>query len=163
MEILTSTTASKVIPKLDCILGFHGIPEQIKSNNGPLLNSSDFEKYAQKRGLHHRPFIPEQPILNGFAENFMPMLQKVAHTAIIEHKDPRDAVHKYLLAYRATPHTATRCTSPAELLFNRKIKTPVPVLHISRLLIKKYKQKMLNTKEPQSNTMTNIVKPNLLT
>lgn len=35
----------------------------------------------------------------------MKMLQKVAHTAYVENKDPKEAVHRYLLSYRATPHT----------------------------------------------------------
>ena len=85
------------------------------------------ETYARRRGFTHSTVIPEQPSSNGLAENFMRMLKKVAHTAYIEHKDPKEAVHRFLLAYRATPHSATGKT-PAELLFSRPIRTPVPVM-----------------------------------
>ena len=71
--------------------------------------------------------MPEQPSSNRLAENFMKMLQKVAHTAYVEHKDPKEAVYRYLLSYPETPHSATG-KSPAEMLFNRKIATSVPMM-----------------------------------
>ena len=37
----------------------------------------------------------------------------------------------YLMAYKATPHKVTG-RSPVELLFNRKIRTKLPGLHVSR-------------------------------
>ena len=83
--------------------------------------------YAQQRGFCHKKITPAQPSSNGLAENFMKMLLKVGHTAYSEKKDPRQEVYKYLLSYRATPHSTTGKT-PAELLFNRKLRTPVPIL-----------------------------------
>ena len=70
---------------------------------------------------------PEHRQSNGLADNFMRMPRKVVHTAVLEKKDPREEVYKYLLSYRATPHSLTGRT-PAELLFNRQIRTPVPML-----------------------------------
>lgn len=125
--IVNGTSAAEVIPNLDRILSTHGIPQEIKSDNGPPFNSIEMENYARKRGFEHKPVTPEQPSSNGLAENFMRMLKKVAHTAYIERKDPREAVHRFLLSYRATPHSATGKT-PAELLFNRSIRTPVPAV-----------------------------------
>ena len=127
VEIVESTAADEVLPKLDRILGTHGIPEKIKSDNGPPFNSHDMKEYAQKRGFVHQKITREHPKANGLAENFMRMLRKVAHTAIIEHKDPKEEVHKYLMNYRATPHSTTG-KSPAEMLFGRPLQTSIPVI-----------------------------------
>lgn len=42
-----------------------------------------------------------------------------------EGKEWKTEVHKYLVAYRSTPHTTTG-VSPAELLFGRKMRTELP-------------------------------------
>jgi len=43
VEIVCSTKASSVIPKLDKMLATHGIPDTITSDNGPPFNGSDCE------------------------------------------------------------------------------------------------------------------------
>ena len=45
-----------------------------------------------------------------------------------EGKEWKKEVHKYLVAYRSTPHTTTG-VSAAELLFGRKIRTKLPELN----------------------------------
>ena len=132
VEVIKSTSAEQVIPHFDRILSTHSIPTKVKTDNGPPFNSKAFESYSKKRGFNHQLITPEQPSSNGLAENFMKMLQKVAHAAFIEQKDPREAVHRYLLTYRATPHSATGL-SPAELLFNRAISTTIPVLKSEKI------------------------------
>ena len=127
VEIVESTAADAVLPRLDRILSTHDIPERIKSDNGPPFNSQDMKTYAAKRGFKHQRIIPEQPSSNGLAENFMRMLLKVAHTAFIDQNDPREAVFRYLMTHRATPHSSTGKT-PAEMLYNRPINTTIPIL-----------------------------------
>ena len=107
-----------------------GYPRRSGLTTGLLFNSAAFENYASKRGFHHKPVTPEQPSSNGLAENFMRMLKKVAHAAYVEHKDPKEAVYRYLLSYRATPHSATG-KAPSEALYNRMIRTPVPHLKVN--------------------------------
>ena len=85
------------------------------------------ESYAKKRGFKHQTVTLEQASSNELAKNFMGMLAKVAHTMYIEHKDPWEAVQKYLLFYWVTPHSATGKT-PAGILYNRNICTVVPVM-----------------------------------
>ena len=85
------------------------------------------ESYAKKRGFKHQTVTLEQASSNELAKNFMGMLAKVAHTMYIEHKDPWEAVQKYLLFYWVTPHSATGKT-PAGILYNRNTCTVVPVM-----------------------------------
>ena len=70
----------------------------------------------------------QRPRSNGFAENFVKLLCKLIHTAIVKGKDPKRELHNYFLQYRATPHT-TLGKSPAEVLFRRKIQTELPQYH----------------------------------
>ena len=88
VEIVTTTAADKVIPLFDKIFAIHGIPEKVKSDNGPPFNGKDMRMYAQQCGFCHKKITPEQPRSNGLAENFMKMLLKVGHTAYSEKKDP---------------------------------------------------------------------------
>jgi len=43
VEIVRSTKASSVIPKLEKMFATHGIPDTITSDNGPPFNGSDCE------------------------------------------------------------------------------------------------------------------------
>ena len=56
------------------------------------------------------------------------MLCKLIHTCAAEGKDPRCELNKFLLQYRAAPHLTTN-KSPAEMLYNRVIKTKLPLYH----------------------------------
>ena len=131
MEIVKSTAAETLIPKLHKILCTHGIPEVIKSDNGPPFNGENVKEYARRQGFQHHRIEPEHPESNGLAENFMRMLTKVAHTAYVEGQDPKKAVKNFLLNYQATPHSILK-VSPSEILFGRKIHTKVPILHSTR-------------------------------
>ena len=51
VEIVNSTSAHAVIPKLDSILTFRGIPEVIKSGNGPLFNGKKLSSVCNVNGF----------------------------------------------------------------------------------------------------------------
>ena len=125
VDILTSTSFRKLRPKLDRIFSAQGIPETISADNGPPYPSHDMEMYAKEMGFKMKLVTPEDPQSNGFAEAFVKILCKLIHTATVEGQDPRDALQKYLMHYRATPHPTTGI-SPAEMLNNRKIRTKLP-------------------------------------
>ena len=76
VEIVRSTSANTVIPKLDRILSTHGIPAEIKSDNGPPFQSHSFAQFAQHMGFHHRKITPSWPKANSESERFMRTIQK---------------------------------------------------------------------------------------
>ena len=45
VEIVRSTKASTVIPKLDKIFAVHGLPTSVTSDNGPPFNGDDYDRY----------------------------------------------------------------------------------------------------------------------
>lgn len=127
VEIIRSTSANTVIPKLDRILSTHGIPTEIKSDNGPPFQSHSFAQFAQYMGFRHRKITPEWPRANSESERFMRTIQKTLRAAHLENKNWKQELFLFLRNYRATPHSTTG-VPPAELLFGRKMTIKLPEL-----------------------------------
>ena len=83
VEIVKSTSATTVILRLDRIFSSMGIPDIVKSDNGPPFNSTDFKKYL---GFKHKKVTPYWPEANGEIENVMKPLGKACAAAQIEGK-----------------------------------------------------------------------------
>ena len=112
-------------PQLDAIFSRQGLPEVLKSHNGPPFNGAEFESNAKHCGFTHRKITPYWLQANGEAERFMRTLQKCIRAGIIEKKNWKQAMDQFLLNYREIPHSTTSI-SPSESLDNRKIKTMLP-------------------------------------
>ena len=53
VEILRSTSTKAVIPHLDSIFARQGIPEVVRTDNGPPFNSVSFQMFATQLGFTH--------------------------------------------------------------------------------------------------------------
>lgn len=127
VEILTSTTARAVTPKLYAIFARQGIPDVLKSDNGPPFNGHEFKNL----GFKHRRITPYWPRANGEAERLVQTLEKSIRIAHLEGKNWKQELYKFLRQYRATPHSTTS-VSPCEALYNRKLKTTIPELPLKQ-------------------------------
>ena len=125
VEIVKSTSAKSIILRLDAIFARQGIPDELKTDNGPPVNGIEFSNFAKNLGFHHRKVQPLWPRANGEAERFMQNLGKCVRTAILEDKNWKQELYKFLRQYRATSHTTTN-VSPNEALNGRKLKTNLP-------------------------------------
>ena len=125
VEIVSSTSAQATIPKLDKIFATFGVPEVVRSDNGPPFNSRDFAKFAEYLGFHHRKITPLWPRSNGEVERLMRTLKKTYRTAKAQGTSWKQSVYQFLRNYRATPHSTTGL-APATVLFGRPIKTRLP-------------------------------------
>ena len=90
-------------------------------HNSRLLNSRNLVE----NGIKHRRVTPYWPAANGGVERQNRTLLKAIRTAYIEGKDWKSELLTFLVAYRSTPHTVTG-VSPAELMYNRKMRTKLP-------------------------------------
>ena len=135
VELVNSTEAKTCIPRLDKIFATHGIPRKVKSDNGPPFNGRDFERYMNALGIEWTTSTPLWPQGNPHVERFMKPLGKVLKTAQIEGKPWKQELQRFLLAYRATPHTTTK-VAPSELLFNRTIRGHLPELRSNKVVNK---------------------------
>ncbi|PIK39686.1 hypothetical protein BSL78_23476 [Apostichopus japonicus] len=124
VEILTSTS-SKAVSTFGSHFALFGIPEVVRTDNGPPFNSEYFMKFAQYLGFRHRRITPRWPQANGEVERFMRVLKKVVRTANAERKSWKQELYTFLRNYRATPHR-TSGAPPATVMFQRPIRTRLP-------------------------------------
>lgn len=121
-----ATNADGVISAMEKLFAIHGIPDVIRTDNGPPFNSATYKQFSRNYGFQTQKVTPLWPEANGQAESFMKCLGKVIRTAHIENKDWKKALNSFLMAYRATPHPSTGVT-PADLLYpGRRFKTLLP-------------------------------------
>ena len=86
VETVKSTSANTVIPKVDKVFCEFGIPDVVKTDNGPPFNSSAFKSFAQTLGFQHRKITPRWPRANGEVERFVRTVKKVTKTVNLEGK-----------------------------------------------------------------------------
>ncbi len=127
VEIMQSTSACKLIPVMDKSFSAVGIPEVVKSDNGPPFSSKDFSDFAKYLGFHHRKITPYWPQPNAEVERFNRTLTKAVHTATLEGKPWKQELYKFLRNYRAAPHHTTN-RPPAEVFYGRPIVIKLPSL-----------------------------------
>ena len=126
---LKSTTAEKTVQALDDIFFTHGIPQSIKSDNGPQFVSQVFADFCEQNGIDHYRVTPRYPQANGEIERQNASLVKRIKIVYSQSSgfDYKQEIRKYMTAYRSIPHPSTG-RSPAELLYGRKLRTKLPQL-----------------------------------
>ena len=113
--------AANTISVLKELFSKHGIPEIIRSDNGPQFASHQFAEFAQEWNFDHTTSSPRNPRSNGQAEAAVKFTKGLLTQAKYSGQDPYLA----LLAYRSTPINA-HLHLPAEMLYQRAIRTTIP-------------------------------------
>ena len=128
VKLINSTGASSVIPLLTDIFSTFGVPDTMRSDNGPPFNGMPFKQFAKDQGFRHRRITPLWPRANGIAERFMRNLGKLVKNSSSSGSKLESELVSFLRNYRATPHASTK-TTPHQLLFKTKSSTSkLPVL-----------------------------------
>ncbi len=115
---LTSTTSEAVVEHFKSIFARHGIPEVVRSDNGPQFASEWFRVFAHDWGFSHVTSSPLFPQSNVEVERAVRTIKNLL-------KKSGDA-YLALMAYQAAP--LANGYSHSELLMGKKIRTPVPVV-----------------------------------
>ncbi|XP_064479149.1 uncharacterized protein K02A2.6-like [Ornithodoros turicata] len=113
---LKTTTTTDVIRGLKPIFARFGVPDVVRSDNGPQLASAEFRAFLKEWNVLHRTSSPYHAQSNGAAERTVQLAKQFLT------KTPE--VEQALMAHRATP--GPEGYTPTELLMGRKIKTNVP-------------------------------------
>ena len=114
---LRSTTSKTIINTLKSLFARHGIPETVRSDNGPQYSSREFAEFAKTFQFKHVTSSPRYPASNGQAERTVQKVKNLLKKA----EDPFIA----LLSYRSTP-LPWGGRSPAELLMGMNIPSTLP-------------------------------------
>ena len=113
--------AAKTVSVLKELFSEHGIPETLRSDNGPQFASHLFAEFAKEWNFDHNTSSPSNPRGNGQAEATIKIIKGLLTCAKYSGQDPYLA----LLAYRSTPIDA-HLHSPAEMLYQRTICNTLP-------------------------------------
>jgi transposase InsO family protein len=106
---LENTRSKTVIMHMKSAFARHGIPFEVKSDNGPQYTSKEFNDFARSWCFEHSTSSPCNPQGNGLAEKKVQTMKRILEKSRIDGKDP----YISLLEYRNTP---TDVDSPAQLL-----------------------------------------------
>ena len=150
VHIMRTTTADRVIEKLENTFTIFGYPEMCKTDNGPPFDSFAFDEYMKAKAIKHHRITPEHPQSNAKCERFMRVIGKTLRTADIEGKDWKKELENLLFNYRNAPHSTTG-HSPSYLLFNRPIRTGLP--EISKPLQYDFHKKARENEEANQQKM----------
>ena len=117
---MKTATALMTVQRLRTLFSRFGVPESIISVNGPQFAAVEFQEFCKRNGICHILITPYHPASNGLAERgvqtFKRGYRKLSEGMV------EDRTARFLLQYRATPHTTTGM-SPAELMFGRRLRT----------------------------------------
>lgn len=123
---MRSTTSERTVACLRELFCRFGLPETVVSDNGPQLASEEFKAFMRDIGARHVVTAPYHPSTNGLAERFVQTLKSA-----LRKSPPGESVevtlHKFLLAYRNTPHPTTG-EAPANLLMGRRLRTKLDAI-----------------------------------
>ena len=113
-------SSAKMITVLKELFVGHGIPQVIKSNNGPQFASHLFAELTKDWNIKHSTSSPRNPSTNGQAESDVKIVKGLLTHVKCSGQDP----YLTLLAYRNTP-VDSHLRSPAEILYQCVLHTTV--------------------------------------
>jgi transposase InsO family protein len=103
---MNNTTSLATIEKLRFLFAAYGLPKILVSDNGPQLDSKEFEEFLSKNGVKYVKTATYKPSSNGQAERFVKtftqLLVKSADSGNMSHR-----IAKFIFSYRNTPNTVT--------------------------------------------------------
>lgn len=99
IRALSDTRASSVITSLKSQFSRHGIPNIVRSDNGPQFSLSDFKTFSKEWDFEHITSSPHYARSNGKIEKAVNTAKRILKKATFDHKDPYLA----LFDWRNTP------------------------------------------------------------
>jgi len=98
-----------------------GIPEVVRTDNGPHFNGKTFQEFARDLGFKHITTFPHYSRSNGLIESQV----KSVKSALLKSKMTKSDPDMSILYLRVTP-VDYKLPSPAELLLGRPIQDNLP-------------------------------------
>lgn len=128
MEVypLNSSTTAVTIQCLRRTFSQLGLPEMVVSDNGTCFTSMEFKEFMDRNGITHVTSAPFHASSNGLAERAVQTFKRLMKKSSGE--DIKTRVARALFSYRITPQSTTG-KSPAELLYGRKLRSTLDLIH----------------------------------
>ena len=127
VDIVTSTSASAIIPTMDKIINNFGIPYKLGTDNGRPFHSHDLSNFAKRMGFEHTRVTPYAPWANGTVKYFMRNLGKVLKALHIDDHNWKMALQSFFISTEPRDIASWATYPSVQLLFiNRQHKTRLP-------------------------------------
>ena len=104
-------TSASGISLMKQVFSEQGIPQVVRTNNGPQFSSREFSEFAATYGFQHVTSSSLYPRSNGFIESQVKVVKKTLEKVACDNTDP----HLALLYLRSMP-VESKMPSPAQLL-----------------------------------------------
>ncbi|XP_053382273.1 uncharacterized protein K02A2.6-like [Mercenaria mercenaria] len=140
IDLLPNTKSNTVIRKLKVHFSRFGIPEQLKSDNGPQFTSEPFSNFARDWHFTHVTSSPHHQSSNGLSEIYVKLAKRILQKAKDANCDP----YLPLLEHRNSPLPAIGY-SPSQLLQGRRLRSILPATH------EQLSPKPINAKKAREN------------
>ncbi|XP_062713126.1 uncharacterized protein K02A2.6-like [Aedes albopictus] len=128
-----SITSKATINLLRSLFANKGMPQVLVSDNGTQFTSAEFKQFCSENGVEHVTTAPFHPQSNGQAERFVDTFKRAVKKVQDGEGSIKTALDTFLLAYRTTPNPNTPDgRSPAELMYNRRLRTSLELLRAPR-------------------------------
>ena len=88
----SGATTAAVVSKMKEIFAEHGIPDVLRSDNGPQYASAAFQVFTRNWEFQHITLSPHHPALNGFAESMVKIVKAALTKAKYSGDDPQLAL-----------------------------------------------------------------------
>ena len=125
-HVMTTTTSEATVDRLRQTFSKFGLPSTVVTDNGTPFTGVHFQQFMEANGVKHITSAPFHPSSNGLAERAVQSVKK--GISKLSEGTLEVKLSKVLFRYRTTPHSTTG-KSPSELLFGRRIRTHLDLLH----------------------------------
>lgn len=126
--IMKQITAQLTVKALHETFCRFGMPESIKTDNGPQFISSDLQAFCKQFGIQHRRTTPYWPQANGEVERINRSIGKrLKISNETAGADWQWDLRTFVLMHNSTPHSTTG-VAPSILMFGRQLKDKLPGL-----------------------------------
>ena len=119
VHMTNSSTSTATIELLRKTFACLGLPDVVVSDNATTFTSNELSEFLKRNGVRHVRTPPYHPASNGLVKDGMKRLTKGSLNTRLQ---------RFLFKYRITPHSTTG-TSPAELMFGRKLHSHLDQMH----------------------------------
>lgn len=104
-----------------------GYPVHLVTDNYSIFMGKAFQSFLKRTGIRHSTTLPYFPATNGAAENFVDTIKRKLKCLPADGLSIPEAIRKFLLDYRSTPHAVTGRT-PASLALGHELRTRFSLL-----------------------------------
>lgn len=129
VHVVPVQTSTSAITVLQDLFARYGVPRVLVSDNGTQFTSAEFHRFIQRHNIMHKTSAPFHPATNGQAERYVGTVKSALRALAAETPSLplQQMLHRFLFAYRRSPHTSTG-VSPAERFLGRMVRSALDFL-----------------------------------